>query len=208
MTRSGPAQPRCPSGSYSSTNLPEATSAPSSRTAAPTAVANGASVRGAGTSSKESSGRICCTWSWHERRPATAALNVADASSLGTVTLPTSLIVRGYAVIGRSSCHPADRGRHATQLGRERRARGQQATAAFGAQPLRAQAVRRVRATARSLVRLPEQPLATTVLATMEHRAHAGDLLHWRGVPLLARVARDAVRVRDLGGVSCERITA
>jgi hypothetical protein len=58
MTRSGPAQPRCPAGSYSSTNRPVAISAPSTRTVAPTAVANGASVRGAGISSKHSSGRI------------------------------------------------------------------------------------------------------------------------------------------------------
>src|SRR5260370_4633844 len=206
MHRSGPTQPRCAAGSYSSTNLPEATSAPSSRTVAPTAVANGASVRGAGTSSKESSGRICRTRSWHERGPAPAALNVADASSLGTVTLPTCLIVRGYAVTGRSSCHPADHGRHGGKFGWQRE-RGQQGRAALGAPPFRAEAVGGIRATARRLVWLPEQPLAATVLTTMEHRAHAGDLLTARRVPLPARVTCAAVRVRDLGGVSCEMIT-
>src|SRR6516225_4888578 len=167
MTRSGPAQPRCPAGSYSSTNLPEATSAPSSRTTAPTAVANGASVRGAGTSSKQSSGRICRTWSWHERRPATAALNVADASSSGTVTLPTCLIVRGYAVPGRSSCRPAGQGRCGGQLSGYRPEHGWQGGAALGARPFRAEAVGGVRAAAR-LVRLLEKPLAATVLATTE----------------------------------------
>src|SRR5215469_962195 len=176
MTRSGPAQPRCPAGSYSRTNLPDATSVPSSRTVAPTAVANGASVRGAGTSSKKSSGRICRSRSWHERRPATATLNVADASSLGSVTLPTCLIVRGYAVTGRSSCHPADRGRHGGWFGWQRD-RDQEGRAAVGAPPFRAEAVGGVRATARRLVWLAEQPLAATVLTTMEHRVHAGDLL-------------------------------
>src|SRR5215467_12941157 len=181
MTRSGPAQPRCPAGSYSSTNLPEATSAPSTRTAAPTAVANGASVRGAGTSSKHSSGRICRTWSWHERSPATAALNVADASSLGTVTLPTCLIVRAYAVTACRSCHPAGHIRQYRPGGRTRRDRDELGGAAPGAQPFRALPVRGIGAAPRRLVHLFEQPLPATVLARPEHRAHDGDLLRSRG---------------------------
>src|SRR5262249_6155145 len=186
MTRSGPAPPRCPAGSYSRTTLPVAISAPSTRAAAPTAVAKGASVRGAGTSSKHSSGRICRTWSWHERSPATAALNVADASSLGTVTLPTCLIVRAYAVTACCSCHPADHVRQYRPGGRARRHRDDLGGAAPGTQPLRALTVQGIRAAAQRFVHLFEQPLAAAVLARPEHRAHNGNLLRSRGraVPL------------------------
>src|SRR5712692_8916220 len=187
MTRSGPAQPRCPAGSYSKTNRPVAISAPSTRTAAPMAVAKGASVRGAGTSSKHSSGRICRTWSWHERNPATAALNVADASSLGSVTRPTCLIVRAYAVTACSSCHPASHIRQNRPRGRGRRDRGDLDGAALGAQPLLAPPVRGIRAAARHLVWLLEQLFSATVLTWPEYRAYDGDLLHSRGPAAPAR---------------------
>src|SRR5262249_27955217 len=181
MTRSGPAPPRCPAGSYSRTTLPVAISAPSTRTAAPTAVAKGASVRGAGTSSKHSSGRICRTWSWHERSPATAALSVADASSLGAVPLPTCLIVRAYAVTGYCSCHPAGHVWQYRAGSTARRGRAELCGAAPGAPPFRALPVRGVRAAARRLVHLFEQLLPATVLTWPEHRAHDGDLLRSRG---------------------------
>src|SRR5262249_6899360 len=222
MTRSGPAPPRCPAGSYSRTNLPVAISAPSTRTAAPTAVANGASVRGAGTSSKHSSGRICRTWSWHERSPATAALNAADASSLGTVTLPTCLIVRAYAVIACRSCHPAGHIRQYRPGGRARRGRDELGGAAPGAPPFRALTVRGGGAAAGRLVHLLEQLLPATVLTWPEHRAHDGDLLRTGGTPHrsggcpeLGRFDRGTLLRQDGGGAAacpggrslCERIT-
>src|SRR5262249_46913118 len=177
MTRSGPAPPRCPAGSYSRTTLPVAISAPSTRTAAPTAVAKGASVRGAGTSSKHSSGRICRTWSWHERSPATAALNVADASSLGSVMLPTCLIVPAYAVAACCSCPPAGKIRQSRRGSGAGSARDEPGGAAPGAQPFRALPIGGIRAAARRLVHLFEQLPPATVLTWPEHRAHDGDLL-------------------------------
>ena len=93
MTRSGPSQPRWPAGSYRSTKRPEATSVPSIRAVAAKAVANGASVRGAGTSSKASSGRTALTCSWPDRRRTTAARNAAAASSEGAATPPTCFMI-------------------------------------------------------------------------------------------------------------------
>src|SRR5262249_31549038 len=195
-------------------NLPVAISAPSTRTAAPTAVAKGASVRGAGTSSKHSSGRICRTWSWHERSPATAALNVADASSLGSVMLPTCVIVRAYAVAACCSCHPAGQIRQYRPGSRARSDRDELGGAAPGAQPFRALPIRGIRAAARRLVHLFEQLLPATVLTWPEHRAHDGDLLRSRGRAAPSRriperaasmVARGSVRMRDPRGVSLAR---
>src|SRR5262249_3614969 len=170
-------------------------------------MAKGASVRGAGTSSKHSSGRICRTWSWHERSPATAALKVADASSLGTMTLPTCLIVRAYAVTACSSCHPASHIRQYRLPGRARRDRGQlRGAAAAGAPLCGARPARGLGAGAGRLGQLFQHRPPATVLTWLEHRAHDSDLLRSRGCragaadtqnPAASMVARATVRMRE-----------